>query len=438
MAGRDVAKLLWIPSALFLAFLAGMADSHYRLWPSGTLQSVVRSGRELATDWRGYLGFRPSRLLLHPARSSGTGVTNYRAGQADNGLTLISGLFDNQIGIVLIDMHGTVVNRWSPRYNAIFPSPDHVIPRKDRPNSRWGYAIHDANAFEDGSVVFNFEYLGMVKMDRCGNVVWTVPQMTHHLFSQSEDGTFWVLSRRYRDTDSGDHEAVRTPFFDDTILQVTPDGRVVREIEFLDVIAKGGLQALLADPGLFSPIEGGAFTSLDPVHLNDVEVFSVENAIPALGIRPGDLLVSSRQLNLLIVFDPSTLETRWWQSGPWLRQHDPDILPGGRLSLFNNNTGLGPSTIMAVDLLTRRTNVLYPPEDGAPFFSAAMGAHQHLPNGNLLITDPQAGRVFEVTPAAETVWEYINRYDPNTVADVSVATRYPSGFFKVTGWSCSS
>jgi hypothetical protein len=172
--------------------------------------------------------------------------------------------------------------------------------------------------------------------------------------------------------------------------------------------------------------------------LNDVEIFSVENVVPALGIRRGDLLISSRQLNLLIVFDPGTLETRWWQAGPWLRQHDPDILPGGRLSVFNNNTGLGPSTIMAVDLLTRRASVLYSPEEGVPFFAAAMGAHQHLPNGNLLITDPQAGRVFEVTPAAETVWEYINRYDPNTVADVSVATRYPGDFFKVTGWSCSN
>jgi hypothetical protein len=31
---------------------------------------------------------------------------------------------------------------------------------------------------------------------------------------------------------------------------------------------------------------------------------------------------------------------------------------------------------------------------------------QHLPNGNVLIVDPDGGRLFEVTPAKSLVWEF--------------------------------
>jgi len=35
---------------------------------------------------------------------------------------------------------------------------------------------------------------------------------------------------------------------------------------------------------------------------------------------------------------------------------------------------------------------------------------QRLPNGNTLITEGACGRIFEVTPGHEIVWEYINPY----------------------------
>ena len=42
------------------------------------------------------------------------------------------------------------------------------------------------------------------------------------------------------------------------------------------------------------------------------------------------------------------------------------------------------------------------------FFSPAISNAQRLPNGNTLITEGDGGRVFEVTPDCETVWEFIN------------------------------
>ncbi len=44
------------------------------------------------------------------------------------------------------------------------------------------------------------------------------------------------------------------------------------------------------------------------------------------------------------------------------------------------------------------------------FFSPFVSCAQRLPNGNTMITEGDAGRVFEVTPQLETVWEYNNPF----------------------------
>jgi hypothetical protein len=35
-------------------------------------------------------------------------------------------------------------------------------------------------------------------------------------------------------------------------------------------------------------------------------------------------------------------------------------------------------------------------------------AQERLPNGNTLVTESDGGRLFELTPGGEIVWEYIN------------------------------
>ena len=42
------------------------------------------------------------------------------------------------------------------------------------------------------------------------------------------------------------------------------------------------------------------------------------------------------------------------------------------------------------------------------FYSLGAGAQQQLPNGNVLITESQDGRLFEVTLDGRVVWEYLN------------------------------
>ncbi|MBW1801725.1 MAG: aryl-sulfate sulfotransferase, partial [Deltaproteobacteria bacterium] len=48
--------------------------------------------------------------------------------------------------------------------------------------------------------------------------------------------------------------------------------------------------------------------------------------------------------------------------------------------------------------------------DKCKFYSDYVSSAQRLPNGNTLITEGAFGRIFEVTPKYETVWEYVSPY----------------------------
>jgi hypothetical protein len=58
------------------------------------------------------------------------------------------------------------------------------------------------------------------------------------------------------------------------------------------------------------------------------------------------------------------------------------------------------------------------------------------PAGGLLITEAQGGRVRETDANQKLVWEYVNRYDDNRVAELGEARLYPSSYFTVKDWSC--
>jgi hypothetical protein len=53
-----------------------------------------------------------------------------------------------------------------------------------------------------------------------------------------------------------------------------------------------------------------------------------------------------------------------------------------------------------------------------------------------LITEFEGGRVFETNRHSEIIWEYVNRYDEETVAEITEARVYPESYFDVSDWSC--
>lgn len=441
----QLSRTAFFASAAAVIFLSGLAVGRYRVFPYDAIEYGKESLDTVVLEVAVAAGVRDSEHSA-TSRYHGSGVTRNETAKIVPGLTLLSGFFDGHNELRLVKPDGSVVNRWTASFTRAFPSPSH-IPDLLVPQSDISVGIHGAVALPDGSVVFNFEGKGSVKLDRCGHVDWTLPRMTHHAVSVSDDGRFWIPSFRY--VERGDrYPLLDPPFLEPTVLNVDVDGEVQQEVSILDLFFENDLAPMLfanglkgldlankhAEPGLPNDI----------VHLNDVEELPSSMAAAFPQFHPGSLLLSMRDYNLVLVADPSTREVEWYRVGPWIGQHDPDFLPNGHISVFDNandgtETGsrLGGSRIIEIDPVSGEYVVRYGGRPDQPLFTDIMGHHQRL-GGNMLIAETRAGRVIEVTDKGEIVWEFINRADEDTVNNVTGATRYPPNYFRVDDWTCQA
>jgi hypothetical protein len=434
-----MAKRIFMLSGLLLVFAYGVAVGAYRVFPFRILKSGIDSVQQVWQERRMITETRPDDLLER-SRYPGEGLTRFDPDRASPGLTLMAGFFGDANELRLVELDGTIVRSWPARYFEAFPEPTHIAPERLVPAREWNTNIHGSLALPDGSVVFNYNYNGTVKLDRCGEVVWTVPRMTHHSLELASDGGFWVPGRRYLET-GGDFPLFEGPYEEDFILKISPAGEVVSETSVPKLLFDGGLLPLWLANGQYWVRN---VPTVELVHLNDIEELSADMAAAFPQFDAGDLVISLRQLNLVFVVDPDTRAIKWRQTGPWIRQHDPDFRPDGTISIFNNNADdtddgsiLGGSSIVVVDPETGAVSTTYGGSAEQPMYTHLRGGHQYLENGNILITEDGGGRVFEITPDGEVVWEYINRYDEESVARVSLALRYPPDYFTVADWSCA-
>jgi Arylsulfotransferase (ASST) len=423
---------------MLLVYLGGMATAYYRLLPYTTIRDAVRAAEDWQANWRSYLGIAPTKFLV-PAEAQGRHVAVHVQGAPQPGLTLISAIFaDGAVGLQLIDLEGTVRHSWRASFSSIWPDPQHVQGRL-LPENDWDTQIHGAALLPNGDVVFNFDRYGLQRLDRCGELVWKLPYMTHHAVFVSDDGHLWVPGIQYHSKPVSSLPGIVPPFEEDTLLEISPDGKVLREVSLLELFYANELPGLLFANGR-GAIDAGSHEDL--LHLNDIEVLSHSDAAAFPLFEAGDIMLSLRNLNLVMVIDPATEAVRWMQTGPWIRQHDPDFLPDGRIMVFDNRRDesgrqvFGGSRILAIDPVTRRVETLYEGSQEAPFFSNVKGKQQLLANGDLLITEAEQGRVFEVTPDGRIVWSHISRYDDDHVSKISDAERYSESYVDFSVQKC--
>ncbi|MEU1521367.1 aryl-sulfate sulfotransferase [Nocardia rhamnosiphila] len=179
---------------------------------------------------------------------------------------------------------------------------------------------------------------------------------------------------------------------------------------------------------------------------------------PDTVFHPDNILVGFRKANIVALID-KTSGAVVWKLGPYFGetpgaqhqrinahkvprpldqisgQHNPHMiaagLPGaGNILIFDNQGGAGyppaalgiyaGSRVLEVDPRTEQIVWQYTAEDsGLPswtFFSSFVSNAQRLPGGNTLVTEGMQGRLFQVTPDGEVVWEYHSPYEGYGVA----------------------
>ncbi|MEN8148576.1 MAG: arylsulfotransferase family protein [Planctomycetota bacterium] len=304
--------------------------------------------------------------------------------------------------ILLVDIDGEVVHEWRTGVDEVWPD---GLDFKVHPAYR-SY-IRRGHPFPNGDILAIFEYIGVARLARDGKPIWGLANQAHHDVAVFPDGTLVTLVRRYRSPDelSAAHPGI--PFVgevkDDRVAFVSSTGEELRSFSLLDALLASDYASLL---GRFPRLHG------DLLHANSVDIVG-----PAIAARypfadEGDVLVSVRSLDSVVVLDGKTGRVRWVATGQWRAQHQAQFLANGNILLFDNRGahrgGLGDpvrSRAVEFDLLTREIVWQYA---GRDLHSHSLGSVRRLPNGNTLITESTQGRILEVTPDGKLVWEYVS------------------------------
>ncbi|MEF3368100.1 aryl-sulfate sulfotransferase [Methylocystis sp. 9N] len=231
---------------------------------------------------------------------------------------------------------------------------------------------------------------------------------------------------------------------DDVAYEVNPEGEIVWTWAASDHLDEIG----------FAPEELKllkASKNADYLHVNDLKPVGPNHWFDQGDQRfaPDNLIFDSRNANFIAIIDRKTRKIVWTlgphyppiaQEGAASRklprpvdqisgQHDAHLIPkglpgAGNLLLFDNQgeagyphaalSYTGGSRVLEINPTTKEIVWQYTGANsgnpGWSFRSTHISNARRLPNGNTFIDEGQIGRFFQVTPAGDIVWEYINPY----------------------------
>jgi len=236
---------------------------------------------------------------------------------------------------------------------------------------------------EDGYVVQN-PYKSLLATDFCGRTVFENLDLGWHHDISGGDGIIWA----WQD--------------DDVVKLDAESGRELHRFSLLDLIAANS-DISIFEPRLikshfkgsigqwkYDDILSGKITELDkislfdPFHQNDVDVLTEDKAKLFPMFSAGDLLLSFRSINLVVVVDPESLKVKWHSFGAFSRQHDPDWSPTGQITVFDNQSHNFNSRVVSLDPISGESAVIL---DGSKhgLFKFSKGSHQVDPDGSVLV-----------------------------------------------------
>ena len=307
----------------------------------------------------------------------------------------------------LIALDGTVRHSWDLAYEK-FRNPQALLRKSVSPSrlyARPGRVLAGGDLMAILEVKGHSpEGLALVRVDREGNPRWVFHGYVHHDFDVAPDGRVFALGQGVRAEPPVGLEMLRGPLVDERLYILSPGGELLEDLPLLETFTNSPYRAILERLGKFSRYDKG-----DYLHANNVDVATAATAARFDFVREGQVLLSLLRPSAVAVLDLPSRRISWARVGPWREQHDPDFLDNGNLLVFDNRGDLdrgGRSRVVEVDPRTGGIVWEYPGNGGGSLWSRVRGDQQRLPNGNTLINEETRGRLLEVTPGGEIVWEY--------------------------------
>lgn len=396
-----------------------------------------------------------------------TGTTIFKKDKAFSGYTI----FPSAKGALLIDMNGNEVQLWAGLEgfpNKILPG-GYVLGSSGTRNPKYSFQdqLDLIQVDWEGNIVWQFDKMEFVA-DPGEEPRYMARQ--HHDYQREGSSTGYYVPGEEPKVKEGNtiilvHEDLYNRkisdkrLLDDKIIEVNWEGEIIwswrasdhfEEYDF-DEAAKN---VLFRDPSYKEYNNITKEGSGDWLHINSVSTLGPNKWYDAGDERfhPDNLIWDARNANLLVIISKETGKVVW-KLGPdfnenektkkigWIiGQHHfhiiPKGLPGEGDLLVYDNGGWGgygnpnpssrygvnharrdSSRVLQINPITLEITWQYTAEeaghfvfDASKFYSPYISSAQRLPNGNTLITEGSDGRLIEVTPEHEIVWEYINPY----------------------------
>jgi len=389
-----------------------------------------------------------------------TGTTIYKPGKCWSGYTILSKAGPNA---TLIDMNGNEVKQWEG-YDT---QPNRILPGGFLISSMTkgkGASNTMVQVDWNDNIVWQFNKFEQVSTAPPGGKdgppeekAWSARQ--HHDWQREGSPVGYYTPGMEPMVKGGNtlilgHTASRNPKInkneleDDIIYEVTWDGEIVWKWVASEHVDEMGFSEVE-----FQAMQRMRQPKVDWFHINCASWLGPNKWYDAGDERfhPDNIIFDSRHANILGIIDKKTGKIVWqvgprYDASPELKKlgwiigvhHThmiPKGLPGaGNIMCYDNGggAGYGPpdpvggpwsfnraySRVLEFNPVTLEKVWEYSPEvlgwfmlgDSMREFSPYISGAQRFPNGNTLITEGAMGRLIEVTPDLEIVWEYISPF----------------------------
>jgi Arylsulfotransferase (ASST) len=331
-----------------------------------------------------------------------------------------------------IDVKGQVAAKWAaPEPNTVMgytrPTPSGTLLARTGP-----LRLPTAQAEAAGGYAENQAVPSVVEFDQNDKLVWKYTdneRALHHDEEREANGnTVLVCNKDLKRPDIS-----KRMLKDDCLIEVDPKGKVIWEWETADHfneldLSDSAKEEIMNAYG--TAVKNVPATSFDWAHMNAASPIPEGTGNTDPRFKAGNIIVSYRHLSTIAVVDKDSKKIVWTAIGMTLGQHNTHMIAGGlpgagHILVFdngNNDVNRNPrhmqsrpnSRVVEIDPITNKIVWEYNAEKSNrpmwTFVSHYISSAERQPNGNTLICEGSNGRIFEVTPSGEIVWEFMNPY----------------------------
>ena len=307
---------------------------------------------------------------------------------------------------------GKILHTWKPDINKI--NTFSKLPKKinlKRDNSINRYQMYHPVLLSNGDLITHSLDTPLIRISACSELIWFSDKPFHHSIELDHDGNIWSPAINFPPKVKGMNIDLNRRdgqiFRNDTIEKISYNGKSLFSKSLVQIFIDNNLEKLIF------PVGNEYGNHNDPFHLNDIQPVLNDSKF----WKRGDIFMSLKQISLVLLYRPSTNKIIWHKQGPWVYQHDVDVINDHQIAVFDNNRDdflksevKDSNEILVYDF--EKDEIFSPYQIGFvknKIKTSDQGLSEILSNGDAFIEETNYGRILRMDKNGKIKWQYINR-----------------------------